>query len=113
MHMCDVGLMMIFYVLLKPVSRNLALLAILFNLIQTAVLVANKLTLLLPLFLLGKAAYLTSFDPPQLQALAYVALRIPDHCSRCGSTFFVPACPLLAPPRLPSGPCPSVPALLC
>jgi hypothetical protein len=43
MHLCDVGLILVFYVLLKPVSRNLALLAVLFNLIQTAVLVANKL----------------------------------------------------------------------
>src|SRR5207237_39938 len=30
MHLCDVGLMLVFYVLLKPVSRNLALLAVLF-----------------------------------------------------------------------------------
>jgi hypothetical protein len=50
MHVCDVPLMVIFYVLLRPVNRNLALLAVLFNLTQTAVLVANKLNLLLPIF---------------------------------------------------------------
>src|ERR1700730_6787130 len=38
MHVCDVILMMVFYVLLKPVNKNLALLVVLFNLIQTAVL---------------------------------------------------------------------------
>jgi len=48
-------------VLLRPVSKNLALLAVLFNLVQTAMLVANTLNLLLPLFLLGDAAYLTKW----------------------------------------------------
>src|SRR5687767_11610600 len=43
MHVFDIPIMLILYILLKPVSRNLALLAVLFNLIQTAVLVANKL----------------------------------------------------------------------
>jgi hypothetical protein len=37
MHICDIPLMLIFYLLLKPVNKNLALLAMLFNLIQTAV----------------------------------------------------------------------------
>jgi hypothetical protein len=46
MHVCDVGLMLVFDVLLRPVSRNFALLAILFNLVQTAVLVSNKLNLM-------------------------------------------------------------------
>jgi len=59
-----------FYVLLSPVSRNLALLVLLFTLIQTSVLVANKLNLLLPLFLLGDAEYLQAFSPEQRQALA-------------------------------------------
>src|SRR6185436_13955180 len=35
MHLCDVGVMLVFYVLLSPVSRHLALLAVLFNLVQT------------------------------------------------------------------------------
>jgi Domain of unknown function (DUF4386) len=61
MHICDVGLMLVFYILLRPVSRNVALLAVLFNLVQTAVLVANKMTLLLPLFLLGTGEYLKAF----------------------------------------------------
>ena len=51
MHICDLPLMLIFYLLLKPVNKNLALLAMLFNLIQTAVLVNNKLNLVVPYFL--------------------------------------------------------------
>ena len=72
MHICDVGLMLVFYVLLRPVNQNLARLAILFNLVQTCVLVANKLNLVVPLFLLGDTAYMKAFTPEQLQALSYV-----------------------------------------
>ena len=63
MHLCDVGLMLVFYVLLRPVSRNLALLVVLFNLVQTAMLVANKTGLLLPLFLLGDASVPEGVQP--------------------------------------------------
>ncbi len=95
MHLCDVGLMLVFYVLLSPVSRNLALLGVLFNLVQTAVLVANKLNLMLPLFLLGDAAYLKAFSPQELQALTYVALRTHDHGFGFGLAFFGAACLIL------------------
>jgi len=75
MQASDVPLMMIFYVLFKPVNRNLALTALLFTMVQTASLVANKLNLMTPLLLAQDAAYLHAFTPPQLQALAYVAIE--------------------------------------
>src|SRR5262249_3871972 len=74
MHGSDLPLMLVFYLLLSPVHKPLAMAALLFNLIQTAVLVANKLNLLVPLFLFGGAEYLKVFSPQQLQALAYVSL---------------------------------------
>ena len=92
MHLCDVGVMLVFYVLLRPVSKNLALLALLFNLVQTAVLVANKLNLLVPLFLLGDAEYLKAFTPQQLQALSYVSLRTHDYGFGVGLMFFGVEC---------------------
>ena len=52
MHVCDLILAMVYYLLFKRVNKNLALLSVLFGLIQTAVLVANKLNLLMPIFLL-------------------------------------------------------------
>jgi Domain of unknown function (DUF4386) len=88
MHLCDVPVMLILYLLLKPTSRHLALLALLFNLVQTAVLVANKITLLIPLFLLGNAPYLKALGPQQLSALAYVSLRVHDYGYGCGLIFF-------------------------
>ena len=43
MHVFDIPVMVILYMLLRPVNKYLALLGVLFNTIQTAVLVGNKL----------------------------------------------------------------------
>ncbi|NUS38845.1 MAG: DUF4386 domain-containing protein [Lysobacter sp.] len=88
MHVCDVFVMWSIYVLLRVVHRNLALLVLLFNLVQTAVLVANKLTLLVPVFLLGNAPYLHAFAPEQLQAWSYLAIRMHEHGFGIGLIFF-------------------------
>ena len=92
MHTGDIVLMLMLYVLLKPVNKHLALLVILFNLIQTAVLVANKLNLLLPLFFLQDADYLKAFSPEQLQALAYVSVRAHSYGFGIGLIFFGAVC---------------------
>ena len=92
MHVCDVGLTLILYILLKPVNKNLALLAMLFTLVQTAVLVATKLNLFMPLFLLENANYLKAFDPRELQALSYVSIRMDGYGFGIGLLFFGFAC---------------------
>lgn len=88
MHVCDVFVMWAIYVLLRPVSRNLALLVLLLNLIQTAVLVANKVVLLVPLFLLGDPLYAKAFDPAQLQAWSHLAIELHGHGFGVGLIFF-------------------------
>ena len=88
MHICDAILMLVFYVLLRPVNRHLALLVVLFNLIQTAVLVANKMNLLMPLFLLGNAGYLKAFTQDQLQALSYLSVKAHGYGFGIGLIFF-------------------------
>ncbi|MDB5001160.1 MAG: hypothetical protein JWR76_2237 [Mucilaginibacter sp.] len=95
MHLCDVPLMLIFYVLLRPVNRNLALLALLFNLVQTAVLVANKLNLLTTLFLSDGTYNLKAIEPHQLQALAYVYARVHGYGFSVGLMFFGCTCLVL------------------
>ena len=52
MHITDVPMTLIFYVLLRPVSRDLSLLSALFSMLQTAILCANKLNLVTVLLLL-------------------------------------------------------------
>src|SRR5207244_69066 len=71
------------------------LFALLSNLVQTAVLVANKLNLVVPLFLLGDAEYLKAFTPQQLHTLSYVALRTHDYGFGFGLIFFGMTCIVL------------------
>jgi hypothetical protein len=92
MHMCDIGVMLAFYVLLRPVNAQVALFALLSNVVQTSVLMASKLNLLLPVYLLGDAAYLGAFSPEQLQALSYVALRMHNGGFALGLVFFGMTC---------------------
>jgi hypothetical protein len=66
----DVVLITALYVVLKPVNRNLALLAAFWGLIETGVLVVALLNDFEALRLLSGADYLRVFEPDRLQALA-------------------------------------------
>jgi hypothetical protein len=88
MHVFDIPIMFAIFVLLRPVHRNLALLALLFNLIQTAVLVANKLNLVAALLPLDSADYLKALDPHLLQAQIYLSLKLHDIGFGIGLIFF-------------------------
>lgn len=92
MHLLDVPSILIFYVLLRPVNRDLSLLAALFNLVQTAVLVANKINLVTVLLLLGHDTALQAFNPAQLQALAHLSLALHEYGFGIGLIFFGPTC---------------------
>src|SRR5262249_24928718 len=67
---CAIVLLMILFVLLRPVSRELALLAVLFNLVSIGLEAATTMYLLVALFPLGNAVYLKAFAPEQLYAMA-------------------------------------------
>jgi hypothetical protein len=92
MHVCDVPVIVVLYLLLRPVSESLALLATFINLVQTAVLVANKLNLLVPLFLLEDAGYLKAFSTQELHALSYLAIKAHGYGFGIGLIFFGFAC---------------------
>ena len=72
---CALALLLILFGLLRPVSRDLALLAVFFNLVSLAVEAAITLNLVVALFPLGDAAYLKAFAPEQLYAMAMLAIR--------------------------------------
>ncbi len=76
--LCAVGVTLILYVLLRPVSQNLALLAAMFNLVSIAVEAVATGSLFAALFFLGHADYLKTFEPKQLHTLAYLCLKIYD-----------------------------------
>jgi hypothetical protein len=73
---CDVALAMILYFLLRPVSRNLALLAAFFRLTFVGIYGVAKLFEIAALAALGGADYLKAFEPQQLHDLAYLSLRV-------------------------------------
>jgi hypothetical protein len=66
---------LILYVLLRRVHEDLALLAVLLNLVQDAVGAINALNTYRPLLLLGGADSLSAFTREQLGAMALLALK--------------------------------------
>lgn len=92
---CAVALTLIFYVLLKPVSRNLALLATFFNLISIGLEVASKLFLVAALFPLENGEYLKAFEPEQLHALAYLSIQAHSYGFGLSLIFFGCECLVL------------------
>jgi hypothetical protein len=91
----DVALAVVFYVLLKPVSTTLSLLAASFRLAQATILGINMLHHFAPLLLLSGAGYLGAFDPAQLDALAMLSLEGHKYGYLIGQMFFGLHCGLL------------------
>ena len=99
-YACDLGVALIFYELLKPVSKSLALLALFFRLTFVAIASANVLNHFAPLLLMSGAEYLASFNPDQLRTLAVTFIRLHTigfdialvffgfHCVMVGYLFF-------------------------
>ena len=76
-HLCDVPVMLILFVLLSPVNKNVALLALLFNIVATVTLVVIQLTLV--------TAQLLAADQP---ALTDVAIQAYSDGEALGLVFF-------------------------
>jgi uncharacterized protein DUF4386 len=72
---CAVALLLILFVLLRPVSRDLALLAAFFNLVSIGIEAATTMYLVEALFPLGNAGYLKAFAPEQLYTMASLSLK--------------------------------------
>ena len=72
---CAIALALIFFILLRPVSRDLAYLAVFFNLVSIAVEAVAAMNLVTALFPLGNAGYLKAFAPEQLYAMASLSVK--------------------------------------
>jgi hypothetical protein len=92
MHVLDVPLIVFFYLLLKPVSYPLALLATAFNLVQTCVLAVNKLTLVGALSALTLPAAVAGAPDPDAARLAYLAVKLHGYGFGIGLIFFGLTC---------------------
>ncbi|MFN2601447.1 MAG: DUF4386 domain-containing protein [Gemmatimonadaceae bacterium] len=72
---CDISLAWIMYVLLRPVHRDIALLAAFFGLVSTAVFAVAELFFFGSTFILGGADYLKTFSPAQVNTLGLLSIK--------------------------------------
>lgn len=89
---CDVALALILYVLLRPVSRNLALLGAFFRLTFIGIYSVAKLFELAALIVLNPASRFSGFEPAQLHDLAYMALQVHSYGYGAALLFFGCCC---------------------
>lgn len=75
---CQIFMTVLFYQLLKPVNKSLALLAMVIGIAGCIIKTFARVFFLAPLLVLGNEPYLQGFNTEQLQSLALVFLRIND-----------------------------------
>lgn len=88
MLLSDVAIAVLFYVLLKPVSKTIALMAAAFRLTQASILGFNLLNYFAVLLLLQGVGYATAFNPNQLNTLSLLFLEMHSHGYDLGLLFF-------------------------
>ncbi|MFN2141916.1 MAG: DUF4386 domain-containing protein [Candidatus Promineifilaceae bacterium] len=88
MIVADIALALVFYLLFKPVSSGLSLMAAFFRLAQAAVLGVNLLNLFFALQLLSGADYLAVLGSEQVQAMSMLFLDAYDSGYAIGLLFF-------------------------
>jgi hypothetical protein len=74
--LCDVGVALVLYVLLKPVHRNLALFSAFLGLVSTALFAVCEMLFFCAPLLLRDPVFAQSFSREQLSALLYFCVRI-------------------------------------
>jgi hypothetical protein len=88
MLLSDVAIAILFYILLKPVSKNLALTAAAFRLTQAAVLSVNLLNYYAVMLLLNNESYSSALEGDQLHTLVMLFLDLHSHGYDLGLLFF-------------------------
>jgi hypothetical protein len=91
----DVAVAVILYVLLRPVSRNLAFLAVLLRIAADTILAFDGILHLAAIVILAGGDYLKVFSMQQLEALAYLALKLHGLGYSISIVFFGSGCVVL------------------
>ena len=85
---CGLPCVLIIYYLFKRINKYLLQLALIFVIIQTAIIAVNLLNQTSPLLILGNNVYLKSFQPNQLATLSQLSLNIQEVGYAIGLVFF-------------------------
>ena len=85
---CQIAMITLFYVLLRPVSRNLNLVSTVWGLAGCVIKIFARVFYLASLFPLGGSRALSGFSVEQLQQLALILLRINDLGAAVALGFF-------------------------
>jgi len=73
---CDIVLCVVFYILLRPVNRNLALLSAFFGIASMVIYAVSESSFFAASLVLGDSSGMGTFTAGQRSALAYLAMRI-------------------------------------
>jgi hypothetical protein len=85
----QIGSSAVFYLLLRPAGRNVALVAAFIDLSASIMKTFSRLFYIMPLFVLSSGAQaLSAFNPDQLRALALLLLKINDRGAGLAVAFF-------------------------
>ena len=85
---CQIMTTALFYFLLRPVNRSLALVAAFLSLSGCIIKTFARVFYIAPLFVLGGAQYLNVFNTQQLRALALLFLKVNDRGAAMALAFF-------------------------
>ena len=85
---CQVAMTALFYVLLRPVSKSIALVSTFWGFIGCVIKTFARVFYIAPLFVLGSSSVLSGFTAEQLQQLALVLLRVNDLGAAVALAFF-------------------------
>lgn len=85
---CQITAAVLFYQLLKPVNRTIALLALFLEIVGCAVKICARVFFIAPLVLLGRPAALQAFSAEQLQSVALIFLKVNDQGAGVAVAFF-------------------------
>lgn len=85
---CQVTGAVLFYQLLKPVNRTIALLALFLEVTGCVIKTFARVFYIAPLFVLGRPAALEGVSAEQLQAMALILLKVNDQGAGAALGFF-------------------------
>ena len=85
---CQITMTVLFYDLLRPVSKSVSLLAAIFGLTGCGIKIISRLFFIAPVFILGGSHYLSVFSKEQLQALALLFLKVDYQAETMAMIFF-------------------------